>query len=93
MNLKAGKLIQNLGIYIIVADGFYDLLREKHNYVGYAHYYLFKCCDESELKNKADVTIYKELLEIDTKLGTTQSEQLFGCVFSSLRIDFIKVGF
>ena len=65
-----------------------DRLREL---VGYADYYLVRCWDESELKNKADVTIYKQLLEIDSKLGTTQSEQLFECVFYSLRIDLIKV--
>ena len=71
-------------------DGFYDVLQE-NGYVGYASYYLKECWDESELENKADVTIYKQLLEIDAKLGTTQSEQLFECVFHSLRIDLIKV--
>ena len=35
------------------------------------------CYDESELINKADIKIYKQLLEIDSKLGTTQTEQLF----------------
>ena len=65
-------------------------LRE-FEYAGYASYYLFKCWDESELKNKADVKIYKQLLEIDSKLGTTQSEQLFWCVLHSLRMDLIKV--
>ena len=58
----------------------YDALR-KVGYVGYAHSYLQECWNKSELKNKADVTIYKQLLEIDAKLGTTQSEQLFKCVF------------
>ena len=61
------------------------------DYVGYAQYYLGRCWDESELKNKADVSIYKQLLEIDSKLGTTQSEQLFQCVFYTVRIDLIKV--
>ena len=68
----------------------HDKLRED-GWVGYAHYYLFQCYDESELKNKADVKIYQQLLEIDSKLGTTQSEQLFGCVFYSLRMDLLKV--
>ena len=91
LNLKAGRLIKSLGINMIVRDGIYDVLREKHNYVGYAEYYLQACWNKSELKNKADVTIYKQLLEIDSKLGTTQSEQLFECVFNSLRMDLIKV--
>ena len=74
-----------------VKDGEYDELREELGYVGYAHYYLQKCRNESELINKADVAVYKHLLEIDSKLGTTQSEQLFECVFHSLRMDLIKV--
>ena len=92
LNLKAGRLIQSLGINMIVEDGIYDVLRdEKHGFVGYAHYYLFGCWDESELKNKADVAVYKQLLEIDTKLGTTQSEQLFEYVSNTVRMDLIKV--
>ena len=67
-----------------------DKVREL-GYVGYADFYLQKCSNKSELRNKADVKIYKQLLEIDAKLGTTQSEQLFECVFHSLRIDLIKV--
>ena len=68
----------------------HDEVREL-GYVGYAHYYLQQCWNESELKNKADVAVYKQLLVIDAKLGTTQSEQLFECVFHSLRMDLIKV--
>ena len=91
LNLKAGRLIKSQGISIPVNDNGFDVLREKIGYVGYASYYIHNCWDESELKNKADVTIYKQLLEIDSKLGTTQSEQLFLCVFNSLRMDLIKV--
>ena len=90
MNLKAGRLLQGLGINIDVKDGGYDELREL-DWVGYAQYYLQECWNESELKDKADVTIYQQLLEIDSKLGTTQTEQLFECVFSSVRMDLIKV--
>ena len=90
MNLKAGSLLQGLGINVDVKDGEYDELREL-NYVGYASYYLTECWNESELKNKADFAVYKQLLEIDSKLGTTQSEQLSKCVFHSLRMDLIKV--
>ena len=68
----------------------HDKLRED-GYVGYAQYYLQQCWNKSELKNEADVAVYKQLLEIDAKLGTTQSEQLFGCVFYSLRMDLIMV--
>ena len=67
-----------------------DKLREL-GYAGYADFYLNKCWSESELKNKADVVVYKQLLEIDSKLGTTASEQLFKCFFDSVRMDLIKV--
>ena len=67
-----------------------DKIREL-GYVGYAHYYLQQYWNESELKNKADVLIYKQLLEIDSKLGTTQSEQLHNCLCYSPRKDLIEV--
>ena len=90
LNLEAGRLIRSLGINLEVTENEFDVLREK-NYVGYADYYLQECWDESELINKADVTIYKQLLEIDSNLGTTHTEQLFLLVFRSLRTDLIRV--
>ena len=74
-----------------VKDGEYEELREKHGYFGYANYYIHNCWDESELKNKADVAVYKQLLEIDAKLGTTQTEQLRRCLCYSPRKDLIEV--
>ena len=68
----------------------HDELRED-GFDGYAEYYLSQCWDESELKNKADVLIYKQLLEIDSKLGTTQTEQLLRCLLYSPRKDLIEV--
>ena len=73
-----------------VKDGEYDELREL-GFVGYAEYYLSECWDESELKNEADVTVYKQLLEIDAKLGITPSEQLYWCLHYSPRKDLIEV--
>ena len=91
LNLKACRLIKNQGIQTVIADNDFDELRENLGYVGFADYYLRKSYDKSELKNKADITIYKQLLEIDSQLGTTQTEQLFQCVFHSVRMDLIKV--
>ena len=86
--LEAGKLI--FGRPIHDPEKNFDVLREK-NFVGYANYYLQESWDETELKNKADVTIYKQLLEIDAKLGTTQTEQLYWCLRYSPRKDLIEV--
>ena len=91
LNLKAERLIKSFGIYIRLTGNEFDVLREKHGYVGYANYYLHNCYDESELRNKAEIEIYKELLEIDAKLGTTSTKQLIWCVFYSVRMDLIKV--
>ena len=91
LNLKAGRLILGLGIPIVVHENGFDVLREKRNFVGYASYYVKGCYDESELRNKAEIEIFKQLCQIDSKLGTTQTEQLFGCVLYSVRIDLIKV--
>ena len=88
LNLNAGKLFESLGIDMIFDD--YDEIRE-YDYVGYAHYYLKKSWTESELRNNADVAIYKQLLEIDAKIGTTQSEQLRWCLSYSPRKDLIEV--
>ena len=90
LNLKAGGLIKSQGRSIAVTENLFDALRE-NGYVGYAHNYLQQCWNESELTNKADVAIYKQLLDIDSKLGTTQTEQLSWCVYHSLRMDIIKV--
>ena len=90
LNLQAGRLIKSLGINMIVEDGIYDVIRGK-GFVGYASYYLKECWDQSELINKSDVAIYRQLLEIDSKLGTTSTEQLDRCVFYSHRLDIIKV--
>ena len=91
LNLKAGRILKPLGIEIDVKENDYDVLREKYGWVGYADYYLGHCYDDSELINKAEIKIYKELLEIDSKLGTTQTKQLFECVYNSIRMDLIKV--
>ena len=90
LNSKACELLQKYGISLPVRENVYELLRG-NGLVGYANCYLQDCYDESELINKADVKIYKQLLEIDAKLGTTQSEQLSECVMLALRIDLIKV--
>ena len=97
LNLRAGRLIQfemNLidspRIQIAVTENEFDVLQE-NGFVGYAEYYLKGSYNESELRNEAEIEIFKELLEIDSQLGTTPTKQLFGCVSQSLRMDLIKV--
>ena len=88
LNLEARRLFETHGIRMYFND--YNAIR-KSGGIGYTQNYLQECLDKSELINKADVIIYKQLLEIDAKLGTTQSEQLRRCLQYSPRKDLIEV--
>ena len=68
----------------------YEKLR-KTFFLGFAHVYLQRCDKESKSGNIADVQLYKKLVELDTRLGTTATEQLFEGLYHSLRLDLIKV--
>ena len=89
--MKATKLIKSCGIPIAVKENNFDVLRTEYDCVGFADYYLNNSWDKTDLVNKADKKIYKQLLDIDTNLGTTPTEQLFKCVRHSSRMDLIKV--
>ena len=88
LNLEARILFDSHGIRMYFND--YNAIR-KSGGVGYTQNYLQESWDESELINKADMTIYKQLLKIDSKLGTSQSEQLRWCLAYSPRKDLIEV--
>ena len=68
----------------------YENLRKK-GWVGFAHVYFYRCKKESKSENMADAELYEKLVELDTRLGTTASEQLYWCLKYSLRLDLIKV--
>ena len=70
----------------------YESVR-KLKYVGFADFYLGQCSEKQKSNVKIDKQIYTRLVEIDTRLGTTASEQLFECIFFTLRLDIIKVSF
>ena len=90
-NLKAERLIKSVGIYAEEKGNSFDVLRERFDFSGFAHYYLQKCWRNDDLANKADVDVYKQLLDIDAELGTSETEQLFQCVSWTFRIDLIQV--
>ena len=64
-------------------------MERKLNWTGFANFYIVMSWDETDLINKADINIYKELITIDEKLGTKMTEQLFGCVQYSFRKDLL----
>ena len=66
-------------------------MERKLNWAGFASVYIGMSWDETDLINKADFNIYKELITIDEKLGTKMTEQLVWCVHHSFRKDLFKV--
>lgn len=61
-------------------------------FYGYAHLYLQQF-EETYVDKVAEafVDIYTKLVELDTKIGISAAEQLFGNVGHLLNLDLIKV--
>ena len=53
--------------------------------------YLFQCQKQSKTDDDIDIQVYTELIKLDSKLGTTATNQLFNSVRYLLGLDFIKV--
>ena len=68
----------------------YESLR-KNGFVGFAHLYLKRCNYESKSEEVIDIQIYTKLVELDSRLGTTASEQLDWCIEYTTRSEIIKV--
>ena len=66
---------------------------KKYDLVGYAEVYLDSCNKESDSNDIIDINVYKKLVELDTKLGTSASDQLFKCLKKTTRLDIIEVRF
>ena len=64
----------------------------KNGYVGFAHRYLARRIrQESKSDDQIDILVYSKLAQLDSKLGTTASEQLAKCLQFTTRSDIIKV--
>ena len=68
----------------------YESLRKK-GWTGFGEFYLSRCNDKSKSDDGIDIQVYNKLVELDSKLGTTASEQLYGCIECTSRSDIIKV--
>ena len=89
LNQLAGKILREAG-FIFEEGKDYDWMNE-NEFEGYAEYYLAKCWNDSQMVNEADISIYLQLVEIDSILGTTASLQLGACLSWTMRWDIIKV--
>ena len=89
------RRLNQIGLSILRENGFddtvyYDQIRTMRG-AGYAHQYLKECWNDLEMLNEADVSIYRQLVDIDSKLGTSASQQLHGCLSYTTRWDLIQV--
>ena len=64
---------------------------KKSNYIGFAHFYFSQCNQESQSNNEIVKEVYTKLIELDTRLGTPPSEQLFHSILYTLDSDILKV--
>ena len=62
-------------------------------WAGFANLYLRRFEKESKSDNEIDIQVYDKLVQLDSKLGTTASEQLTCCLVYTTRSDIIKVYF
>ena len=95
MSGKEKNKLNQLGQSILRENGFKDyqdyLLTTRG--ARFANHYLEKCWNDSKMFNEADVCIYRQLVDIDSKLGTNASRQLRSCLSNTTRWDLIKVLF
>ena len=54
--------------------------------------YLSRCNEESKSNDEMNKEVYAKLVELDTRLGTKASKQLYDCLKNTTRSDMIKVG-
>lgn len=63
----------------------------KNSISGFANLYLKQFAEETKSYDELEVEIYEKLVELDSQLGTTASEQLKQCLEYTARYFIIKV--
>ena len=89
LNQLAQSILKDNGI-VLEEHQNYDWIR-KEGVAGYAQVYLAECWNDSKMMNRANVSNYRQLLDIDSNLGTNISLQLFACLGLTTRWNIIKV--
>ena len=96
LNQRAGRILREAGLvfeewkdYDWITKGAYH--RDQIDDEGYADYYLMKCWNDTKMINEADASVYRELVDIDSKLGTEIAIQLLCCLSWTTRWDIIEV--
>ena len=68
----------------------YEEIRKAGSY-GFAGEYLNRFNTKAKSDDEIDIQVYNKLAQLDSKLGTTASEQLFECLEHTTQSDIIKV--
>ena len=92
LNQLGGALLRKAGLDFEELKDYHWITKETED-VGYADHYLVECWNETKKINEADPSVYRQLVDIDSKLGTEYSRQLVCCLCWTLRSDIIKVRF
>ena len=90
LNQRAGSILREAG-FVFQGLKDYDWIKKETDDNGYADYYLVRCWNDSTQMNEADPSVYRQLVEIDSLLGTTTSDQLWACLTWTTRSSIIKV--
>ena len=64
---------------------------KKLDAVGFAQIYLHQFNKGSNPEEEIDIEVYTKLVQLDSKLGTTASEQLYRSIYYTTRSDIIQV--
>ena len=69
----------------------HELITWDKDFVGFASKYLERFDEESKSDREIDREIYSKLVQLDSRLGTRTSDQLYKCLSLTTRSDIIKV--
>ena len=90
LNQLGGGILRDAGFVFEEWKDHCWIAKETHN-VGYADYYLVKCWNDLKKINEANASVYRQLIDIDSKLGTSASLQLLYCLCWTNRWEIIQV--
>ena len=68
----------------------HELITWNENFVGFASKYLERFDEESKSDREIDREIYSKLVQLDSRLGTRASDQLYKCLLHTTRSDIIR---
>ena len=68
------------------------MIKESSLYNGFTDIYFARFKKESKSDREIDRELYSKLVQLDSRLGTRASDQLYKCLSRTTRSDIIKVG-